>query len=136
MGEAFIAGDGHHAACGICPSRRFPLGEFDVAERPSPECPFDPEDGHRYTAARVPVCVHPDRVGLPPAPYKSEGAALTAALPLPPTLTLPELVPYLRAVVHGAAPALLGEIIERAASEIPRMFPEADAIAVLRRALG
>ncbi|MFJ2177019.1 hypothetical protein ACIQVO_28540 [Streptomyces sp. NPDC101062] len=134
MDSALVTGDGHHAACGICPSRRFPLGEFDVFERPSKECPFDPADGHRYTAERVPVCVHPDKVGLPVGRYKSENEALTAELDLPPTL--PDLVPYLRNVLHGAAPVLLERIIEQASSEIPRVFPEADVVETLRRALG
>ncbi|MEU3959421.1 hypothetical protein AB0F42_06320 [Streptomyces buecherae] len=133
MAPAFVSGDGNHAACDICPSRRHPFGEFDVHERPTKECPFDPVDGHRYTADGVPVCVHPEKVGLPAGRYKSEGAALAAELTLPADQS--ELVPYLREVLHGAAPVLLGDLIERASVEIPRAFPDVDVLATLRRAL-
>ncbi|MFH8597545.1 hypothetical protein [Streptomyces rimosus] len=135
MAEPFIDGDAHHPACGICPSRRYRLGEFDVFERPTKECPFNPVDGHRYTAAGVPVCVHPEKVGLPAARYESEGAPV----PQPPDLCLPgdadELVPYLRGLLYGAAPTLVESIIDQASVEIPRVFPEVDVVATLRRAL-
>lgn len=131
MAEAFVTGDGHRA-CGICPSRRFPLGEFDVAERPSRECPFSPDDGHRYTLRGVPVCVHPEKVGLPPAPYKTDGAALLADVALPDDVA--ELDGYLRELVHGAAPGALELLIDQADREIRRAFPEVDATLALRRA--
>ena len=133
MAEAFVGDDGHHHACGICPSRRFPFGEFDVFARPSRECPFNPEDGHRYTAQGVPVCVHPEKVGLPAGRYKSENAPLTAEIRLPADES--ELVPYLRELLHGAAPILLDGLIEQATTEIPRAFPGVDVITTLRRAL-
>jgi hypothetical protein len=63
--EPFVDEDSDHDVCWICPSVRFPAGGFDVVERPTRECPFDPADGFRYTAARVPVCVHPYNMGLP-----------------------------------------------------------------------
>ncbi len=137
MAEPFVAEDEpNHPACGIGPSRRYPLGQFDVSERPTKECPFDPADGHRYTAAGVPVCVHPEKVGLPAARYKSEGAPV----PQPPDLQLPadadDLVPYLRELLYGAAPAMVESIIDRASAEIPRAFPEIDAVTALRLALG
>ncbi|MFF0028829.1 hypothetical protein ACFYS7_11600 [Streptomyces avermitilis] len=133
MAEVFVSGDVHHFACGICPSRRFPVGEFDVFERPSRECPFDAADGHRYTADGVPVCVHPDKVGLPVGRYKSDNAPVTADLVLPSDEA--ELVPYLRDVLYGAAPVLLEGLIERATAEIRRAFPGVNVLATLRRAL-
>ncbi|MEW1719850.1 hypothetical protein [Streptomyces sp. NPDC093109] len=133
MDEAFVTGDGHHTACGICPSRRFPLGEFDVFERPSKECPFDPADGHRYTAERVPVCVHPGKVGLPVGRYKSDGVPLTQPFVLPADVS--DLVPYLRVVLYGAAPGMVETLIDRALAEIPQTFPGVDPVAALRRAL-
>jgi hypothetical protein len=133
MAEPFVNGDVLHRACGICPSRRLPVGEFDVFERPSKECPFNPADGHRYTADGTPVCVHPDKVGLPAARYKSEGVPLAMELQLP--ADEKDLVPYLREVLYGAAPVLLDSLIEQATAEIPRAFPNLDVLTTLRRAL-
>ncbi|MGW2841465.1 hypothetical protein ACWCWD_27160 [Streptomyces sp. NPDC001493] len=133
MSEPFVNGDVLHRACGICPSRRLPVGEFDVHERPTAACPFRPADGHRYSADGTPVCVHPEKVGLPPARYKSEGAPLRAELLLPAQES--EVVPYLRSLLYGAAPVLLEELLERAGSEIGRRFPHLDVVATLRRAL-
>ncbi|MBT2509989.1 hypothetical protein J7I98_29830 [Streptomyces sp. ISL-98] len=132
MAEPFLTG-GVHPACGICPSRRFPLGEFDVFERPSHDCQFNPVDGHRYTAAGVPVCVHPEKVGLPPGRYKTDGTPFTAELKLPADAA--ELDVYLHEVLHNAAPGVLELLIEQAAQQIPRAFPEVDSLQVLRRAL-
>lgn len=132
MAEAFVTG-GEHPSCGICPSRRFPLGEFDVVERPSADCPFNPEDGHRYTAAGVPVCVHPEKVGLPPGRYKTEGVPFAVELRLPDSRS--QLDAYLYEVMHNAAPGVLELLIEQATQEIPQVFPEVDVLQVLRRAL-
>lgn len=133
MAEPFVNGDVLHLACGICPSRRLPVGEFDVLERPTRECPFNPADGHRYAADGTPVCVHPEKVGLPVARYKSENAPLTTELHLPPDLS--ELVPYLHDVLYSAAPVLLDQLIAQASAEIRRKFPDLDPLTVLRRAM-
>lgn len=133
MAEAFVGSDVHHLACGVCPSRSYPVGEFDVLERPSKECPFNPADGHRYTAEGTPVCVHPDKVGLPAGRYKSEGVPLTAEVKLP--SEEPDLVPYLHDLLYGAAPVMLEGLIEQASSEIRRKFPDLDPLTVLRRAM-
>ncbi|MEV0039245.1 hypothetical protein [Streptomyces sp. NPDC050804] len=84
MPEPFANGDAHHRACGICPSRFHAVGEFDVFERPTPECPLNKADGHRYLSDGAPVCVHPVKVGLPARRYKSENAPL-AVEPATPT---------------------------------------------------
>lgn len=135
MAEAFVS-DGNvlHLACGVCPSRRVPVGEFDVHERPTKECPFNPADGHRYSADGTPVCVHPDKVGIPAGRYKSEGVALVAELNLPAEES--ELVPYLHDVLYGAAPILLDGLIGLAKAEIAENFPDLDVTSTLRRALG
>ncbi|MEU7105025.1 hypothetical protein ACFQ2B_18670 [Streptomyces stramineus] len=133
MAEAFVSGD-EHPACGICPSRRFPLGEFDVHERPSSDCPFRPADGHRYTAAGVPVCVHPHKVGIPAGRYKSDGISLAGGLQWPDDAA--ELDAYLHEVLHSAAPGMLELLIEQATTELPAVFPDVDVITTLRRALG
>ncbi|MDH6115054.1 hypothetical protein P3T36_007343 [Kitasatospora sp. MAP12-15] len=87
--EPFVDDDSDHDVCWFCPSLRFPAGGFDVFEQPSRECPFDPADGFRYTAARVPVCVHPYKVGLPPGRYGSDGEPVPARAlrPTPPGVT-------------------------------------------------
>ncbi|WP_116214952.1 hypothetical protein [Streptomyces olivoreticuli] len=133
MAEAYVTGD-EHPACGICPSRRFPLGAFDVVERPSRDCPFNPADGHRYTPDGVPVCVHPDKVGVPAGRYKTDGLPLATKLALPDDVA--ELDSYLRGVMHSAAPGVLELLIEQAVTEIPCTFPGVDVITTLRRALG
>jgi hypothetical protein len=132
MAEAFVGDDVHHLACGVCPSRSYPVGGFDVFERPSKDCPFNPTDGHRYTADGTPVCVHPEKVGLPAKRYKSEGVPVTAEVDLPTEES--DLVPYLHDLLYGAAPVLLEEIISRASSEIRRVFPHLDPATVLRSA--
>ncbi|WP_344077678.1 hypothetical protein [Streptomyces crystallinus] len=132
MADAFVTG-GEHPSCGICPSRRYPIGEFDVFERPSAEAPFSPVDGHRYTTAGVPVCVHPHKVGLPPGRYKTDGIPFTVELKLPDSPA--GLDAYLYEVMHSAAPGVLEVLIEQAAEEIPRVFPQVDVVQVLRRAL-
>ncbi|MDT0458103.1 hypothetical protein RM550_20575 [Streptomyces sp. DSM 41527] len=133
MPEPFVNGDVHHSACGICPSRFHAVGEFDVFERPTPECPFSKEDGHRYLSDGTPVCVHPEKVGLPAARYKSEKLPLTAELHLPPDPSA--LVAYLHDVLYGAAPVLLESLISQAQEQIRRDFPTLDPIQVLRQAL-
>ncbi|MFJ4645496.1 AMP-binding protein [Streptomyces bobili] len=77
-----FAGDGR-PVCSMCPSLRHQGGEFDVVARPSRDCPFDPATGYRFTADGVPVCVHPERVGLPAAPYASDGLPLPWETPPP-----------------------------------------------------
>ncbi|MFE7272507.1 hypothetical protein [Streptomyces sp. NPDC057623] len=59
--------DPSRPVCGICPATRYPRAQFLVYNRPSWECPFHPENGHRYTHDEtVPACVHPDKIGLEP----------------------------------------------------------------------
>ena len=59
--------DPKRPVCGICPATLYPREQFVVYNRPSWECPFHPENGHRYTHDEtVPACVHPDKIGLEP----------------------------------------------------------------------
>jgi len=81
MGDAFLTEDDSDA-CWICPALRLPAGQFDVYERPTRQCPFDPATGFRY-AGDIPVCVHPYKVGLPPGRYASAGTALPNPTPHP-----------------------------------------------------
>ncbi|WP_327258197.1 hypothetical protein [Streptomyces sp. NBC_01244] len=58
--------DSDHRLCGICPALRYPREQFVIYDRPCREAPFDPADGHRYTLAGEPACVHPHKIGTPP----------------------------------------------------------------------
>ncbi|MFB7597277.1 hypothetical protein [Streptomyces sp. NPDC056160] len=129
--EAF-ARDGR-PVCGVCPSLRCPGGTFDVVDRPSRDCPFDPETGHRFTAAGVPVCVHPERVGLPAAPYATEGLLLPWETP--PPAEADEVPTWVRAVLHAAPPDACDEVIQQATSILLAADPDTDVTAVLRAAL-
>ncbi|MEV0847677.1 hypothetical protein AB0J21_17710 [Streptomyces sp. NPDC049954] len=133
MPDPFVSDDVLHLACGICPSRRFAAGEFDVWARPTKECPFNPGDGYRYAPDGTPVCVHPEKVGLPVGAYMSGNVPLTAELRLPPDAA--ELVPYLHGVLYGAAPVLLADLVAQASEQIREKFPDLDPLLVLRRAL-
>ncbi|MEW2622920.1 hypothetical protein [Streptomyces sp. NPDC048106] len=131
-GEPF-ARDGR-PVCGVCPSLRLPGGRFDVFERPSRDCAFDPVTGHRFTAAGVPVCVHPDRVGLPAAPYA------TSNLPLPweapPPVEAGEVPMWVRAALDAAPLEDCADLIRRATEILLASDPDMDVTAVLRAALG
>lgn len=63
----FIDLESDYPCCWYCPALRLPREGFLVADRPSRSWPFDAADGFRYTTdGRIPVCVHPGRVGLQP----------------------------------------------------------------------
>ena len=63
--------------CVACPIRRFRVGAFDVEHRPKASTRFDPVTGSRtIPESGIPVCVHPERIGLPPGAYASAGAPL------------------------------------------------------------
>jgi hypothetical protein len=65
------------AFCLACPIRQFRVGMFDVADRPKSSTRFDRGTGCRtIPESGIPVCVHPDRVGLPPGAYASAGKPL------------------------------------------------------------
>lgn len=132
-GEPFT-GDGERPVCGICPSLRLPGGAFDVHERPSSAaCPFDAGTGHRFTAAGVPVCVHPERVGLPAAEYATEGLPLPWEVPPPTDPT--EVAVWVRAALTAAPPDACTEVIERAMGLLRAADPGLDVVTVLRAAL-
>jgi hypothetical protein len=124
--------DDERGVCGVCPSTRLPGGAFDVHARPSAESRF--AGGVRRTAAGVPVCVHPERVGLPPGAYASEGAVLPWLAP--PPVELDAFAGWLRAALTAAPVAACPEVIERATAVLLAADPGADVAAVLREALG
>ncbi|WP_144122869.1 hypothetical protein [Catellatospora sichuanensis] len=53
------------------------MGSFDVENRPKSSTCFDPKTGSRIIPELgIPVCVHPDRIGLPLGAYASAGTPL------------------------------------------------------------
>ena len=82
MAEPFLS-EHDSEACWVCPALRLPAGWFDVYERPTSECPFEPQSGFRYAGA-IPVCVHPHKVGLPAGRYASEGLGIPGLPDVPP----------------------------------------------------
>ncbi|MFD1657021.1 hypothetical protein ACFSL4_01905 [Streptomyces caeni] len=101
--------------------------------RPSRDCPFDPATGHRFTAAGVPVCVHPERVGLPAAPYASEGLPLPWEIP--PPAEAGEVPAWVRAVLDTAPPEACAGVLQQATQILLASDPTTDVTAVLRAAL-
>ena len=80
----FTDPESDYPCCWYCPALRLPREGFLVADRPSRIWPFDAADGFRYTTnGRIPVCVHPCRVGLHPE----------RTAPPPATAPVPELDP-------------------------------------------
>ncbi|WP_433617513.1 hypothetical protein ACQP2P_18190 [Dactylosporangium sp. CA-139114] len=132
------------ATCVACPGQSLPLGAFDVAERPGPGIPYDAALGYRVHAVTgTPTCVHPYRVGVPPARYASAGTPLPPRpAPAPPPPADPELPAdptlleaWLIAVARGSEPATLGAALRRAEARALTRFPPGDVVAALRRVL-
>lgn len=93
-----------------------------------------PATGHRFTAAGVPVCVHPDRVGLPAAPYATEGLPLPWETP--PPVEAGEVPAWVRAALDAAPPEACADLIRQATELLLASDPGTDVTAVLRAALG
>jgi hypothetical protein len=133
------------ATCVACPGQHLPLGAFDVAPHPSPAVPYSPAAGFRVSASTgTPTCVHPFRVGVPPARYRSAGDPLpTADLPAPEPadedLALPAdatlLEAWLIALIRRTPADRLAAVLGRAESDAAIRFPAADIVTALRRAL-
>ncbi|MGI5242644.1 hypothetical protein [Dactylosporangium sp. CA-139066] len=131
------------ATCVACPAQALALGAFDVAERPGREHPYDSARGYRVHAATgTPTCVHPYRVGVPPAAYRSGGVPLpTGEQPAPPPPADPPLPDdptlleaWLIALVRTAPPATLGATLRRAEAAALERFAPDEILKALRRA--
>ncbi|MEU1805818.1 hypothetical protein [Streptomyces sp. NPDC019937] len=132
-GASPFSTDGERPVCGICPSLRLPGGAFDVHERPTRASAFDPETGNRFTAGGVPVCVHPERVGLPAAAYATE--QLPLPWEVPPPADPDEVVVWVREALTAAPPDVCDGVIDQAMSILRASDPAMDVTAVLRAAL-
>jgi hypothetical protein len=139
------ADDIRDATCVACPGQSLALGTFDVAPRPGPDHPFDPDAGHRISAATgTPTCVHPFRVGLPPAAYASAAVPLPADTgprpePVPEHLDLPDdptlLEAWLVALIRTSPAPQLWTTLRRAETAAAEHFPPDLVVAALRRVL-
>ncbi|MEV8513690.1 hypothetical protein [Dactylosporangium sp. NPDC051484] len=139
------AADIRDATCVACPAQALALGAFDVAERPGVEHPYDSARGYRVSAATgTPTCVHPYRVGVPPAAYASAGAPLPTGEAPPPApreadLELPDdptlLEAWLVAVVRESPHARLGATLRQAETAALRRFAPEQVVDALRRVL-
>jgi hypothetical protein len=133
------------ATCVVCPAQALRFGRFDVAAHPSPESRYDPAAGWRVNVTTgAPTCVHPYRVGLPPAPYASAGVPLPVQdtpVPVPDAsdLVLPEdpslLEAWLVATLRCASPDRMAAALSRAESIALQRFPSRDVVAAMRRVL-
>ncbi len=130
-----------HLVCATCPSLAVPLGQFDVAAKPSRESEYRRDQGYRIDRRTgAPVCVHPDRVGLPADSYASGHALLPwqqePAGP-PPLPEQPDgLDAWLTAYLTDTPPALFDQALERAQDLALDRFDGAAVVDAMRRVLG
>ncbi|MCS0605870.1 hypothetical protein NX794_32395 [Streptomyces sp. LP11] len=79
------------------------------------------------------MCVHPDRVGLPAAPYASSGLPLPWETP--PPAEAGEVPAWERAALDAAPPEVCDDMIRQATAILLASDPDTDITAVLRAAL-
>lgn len=139
--ERFLDPARMQQVCGVCPSLVLALGSFDVAAKPGRESAYAREHGYRIgRECGTPVCVHPDKVGMPAAAYASAAAPLPGAdgpadpPPLPGEASGLEewLVGYLRT----ADEAVFEQTLHRAQECASDRFPPPVVTAALRSVLG
>jgi hypothetical protein len=133
------------ATCTVCPPQLLGLGRFDVADRPGPDNRYDPGLGWRVNVrSGKPTCVHPFRVGLPPALYASGGVPVPALpeekpAPSPVQLELPadvaDLEAWLIASLRVVEPTRMASALSRAEATAAQRFSGKDIVAAMRRVL-
>jgi len=133
------------ATCEVCPAQLLRFGAFDVTGRPSAENRYDPARGWRVNVASgAPTCVHPYRVGLPPALYATDGVALPPAempTPVPDArdLVLPDdptlLEAWLVAVLRCSSPQRMASALIQAEATASERFASRDVVAAMRRVM-
>ncbi len=126
--------------CGVCPSLCLPLGGFDVVAKPSKESAYERAHGYRVLRdGGTPVCVHPDRVGLPAGAYASGGAPLPGAGGPAAPPPLPEgadgLDQWLLTYLEGVEPLVFEAALQRAHEVAAERFAPDAVVAALRRIL-
>ncbi|WP_249713845.1 hypothetical protein [Rhizomonospora bruguierae] len=131
--------------CGICPAQLVGVGEFDVSDRPGPDSRYDPHAGYRINVhTGAPTCVHPFRVGLPPARYASDAVPLPQVapptpVPAPVHLELPadvaDLEGWLVATLRDADLDRMASALARAEATAAVRFDPRHVVAAMRRVL-
>ncbi|WP_236705609.1 hypothetical protein [Frankia sp. ACN1ag] len=130
------------ALCAVCPGQVHDPGRFDVVDGPQPGCRYDAATGYRREAASgVPVCIHPDRIGVRPGRYATAGerwpaptSPAAAAGPMP--TDAGALAGWMTALVRHAGPARVDAVLGDAEREAARSFPAVVVVEALRAALG
>jgi hypothetical protein len=133
------------ATCSVCPAQLLGLGRFDVVDRPGPDNRYEPRRGWRVNVhSGKPTCVHPFRVGLPPALYASEGVPVPGIpeqppAPTPAQLELPEdvidLEAWLIANLRMVEPGRMATALYQAEAIAAKCFSSRDIVAAMRRVL-
>ncbi|MEU7222300.1 hypothetical protein [Streptomyces chrestomyceticus] len=130
-----------HLVCGACPSLALPLGNFDVVPKPSKESAYERAHGYRVLRdGGTPVCVHPDRVGLPAGAYASAGVPLPGAGGPADPPPLPEaadgLDQWLLTYLGGVETIVFEAALQRAHETAATRFAPDEVLTALRRVLG
>lgn len=133
------------ATCEVCPAQLLRFGRFDVVNRPGPDNQYDPGKGWRANkTTNAPTCVHPYRVGLPPALYASDQVPLPpqetpTPRPDPSVLALPEdptlLEGWLVAVLRCADPQQMASALVKAEAIASSRFGSRAVVTAMRRVM-
>lgn len=146
LDELFLPSEDIQAAtCEVCPAQLLRFGAFDVVDRPGVENRYDSDHGWRANVVTgAPTCVHPYRVGLPPALYVSAGVPLPpittpAPVPTPADLELPVdptlLEAWLIAVLRCASPERMASALFEAEAIASERFSSRDVVEAMRRVM-
>ncbi|MEV6971127.1 hypothetical protein AB0M47_39115 [Hamadaea sp. NPDC051192] len=133
------------ATCEVCPAQLLRFGAFDVVDRPGADNRYDRDRGWRANVVTgAPTCVHPYRVGLPPALYASAGvplppSATPAPVPSAADLELPDdptlLEAWLVALLRCASPERMASTLYEAEAIASQRFGSRDVVAAMRRVM-
>jgi hypothetical protein len=122
----------------VCPARRLPPAGFDIAEGPG-QVRWQLRDGFRCLPDGTPVCVHPDRVGLPPGRYASAGdrwpeglsGGVVAGMPDEPSM----LAAWIAEVIRHASPERVGVVLGEIEAAAAARFGGDVVLAAIRTAI-
>lgn len=129
------------ALCAVCPGQLHDPGRFDVVDGPQPGCRYDSTAGYRRdTASGVPVCIHPDKIGVRPGRYASGGEGWPARTPpAVPAGPMPAeagaLAGWMTELVRHAGPGRVDAVLADAERQAARSFPADVVVGALRAAL-
>lgn len=128
--------------CAVCPGNVHGPGHFDVADGVASNSRYDTSTGYRRdTTTGTPVCVHPEKIGIPPGRYASAGEPFPTTEPTPePPGQIPEdplkLTGWMTAVVRYATADELTSALAQAEAAASAKFEPDVVLVALRAALG